>query len=280
MPPECKDPIISNSAGRFRMNRPGSDLRRLREDMGLTTRDVEAASTALVRKYQNHKYAVPISRLCEFETRGMIPSIYRLHSLSVIYRQDFDQLLRLYGVGMDSSVSDVQTGSSVVPRHYSSVIAASSVDGIPQRSAFNSRKTVYLGQITQHLTEAFSLAYLQQFANSGSTYGYIGSEDWTMYPLLPPTSLVQIDESRNRVSDGRWASEYERPIYFVETRERPVCCWCTRSRAGLILTPHPLSPVQPRILQHHDAEVLGQVVGAALMFRGPHFVPGQSAAPK
>ena len=40
------------------------------------------------------------------------------------------------------------------------------------------------------------LAYLAQFANCEYTYGYIGSEDLTMYPLLPPGTFIQVDESK------------------------------------------------------------------------------------
>jgi hypothetical protein len=96
------------------------------------------------------------------------------------------------------------------------------------------------------------------------TYGYIGSADLTMNPLLPPGSFVQVDESRNQVLKGNWRSEYERPIYFVETREGYTCSWCTRSREELILLPHPLSPVPPRVLRVQEAEVIGQVVGVAM----------------
>ena len=64
--------------------------------------------------------------------------------------------------------------------------------------------------------------------------------------------------------DGGWRSEYERPIYFVETRDGHTCCWCTLTREEIILQPHPLSPVPPRVLRYpQEVEVIGQVVGAA-----------------
>lgn len=67
------------------------------------------------------------------------------------------------------------------------------------------------------------------------------------------------------MEEGAWRSEYERPIYFVETRTGYTCCWCTLEQDKLILQPHPLSPVQIRVLDHpKEAEVLGQVVGAAM----------------
>jgi len=102
---------------------------------------------------------------------------------------------------------------------------------------------------------------------------FIGSEDLTMYPILPPGSFIQVDESRDKVREGGWRSEYERPIYFVETREDHTCCWCTLTREEIILQPHPLSPVPPRVLRYpQQAEVIGQVVGVAMRLGEWHSV--------
>lgn len=253
-PITLEDPVLSNA---------GSALRRLRHRKGLTTRDVEAASAALARKYRNHKYQVPISRLCQFETGRTTPSIYRLYSLASIYHQNLEQLLRWYGIGTSNPISEPESGSSLVSQSGRSVRGVDASVGTEH--AFDSRKTSYLGQIAGRVREALSIEHLEQFANPNSSYGYIGTDDWTMNPLLPPATVVQIDESRNRISAGGWTSEYERPIYFLEMRGKHVCCWCTASREAIILTPHPLSPVPPQVLQHHDAEILGQVVGAVLM---------------
>ena len=263
------------------VNRVGPAIRRLREELGLTTREVEAASAGLARKYRNNKFAVPISRLCEFETRGATPSIYRLYSLAAIYRKDLDYLLRLYGIGADDSVCERQATSSVLPRRETSAIVAHPQDvAIAREIAFNPRRTRYLGQIAGQIRSALPFAYLQQTAGSSCTYGYVGTEDWTMYPVLPPGSLVQIDETQNHVFNGAWASEYERPIFFVEMRGSYACCWCTVGRDFIILQPHPLSPVAPKVLQPHEAEVLGQVIGAALIFhqKAPLMAPTRTQA--
>jgi hypothetical protein len=109
------------------------------------------------------------------------------------------------------------------------------------------------------------LGYLAQFGDRKYTYGYIGSEDFTMYPILPPGTFIQVDESRNLVAEGAWRSEYERPIYFVETREGYTCAWCAIQDDGLVLQSHPLSPVRVRLLKHpQEAEIVGQVVGVAM----------------
>jgi hypothetical protein len=108
------------------------------------------------------------------------------------------------------------------------------------------------------------LNWLKRFANSRYTYGYIGENDLTMYPILRPGSFVQIDESMNKVVQGTWRSEYDRPIYFLETREEFLCCWCRQRGAEIFAEPHPLSPVQPRSFRQGEAEILGQVVSVAM----------------
>jgi transcriptional regulator with XRE-family HTH domain len=243
----------------------GPNLRIVRENLGLTMRDVETASERLARRHDNEEYFVPISRLSDFETKGVIPGIYRLYSLAVIYRRDFRELLGWYGVSLEVAVSDLETCAP--PRsHLSNALSNANAIQMPVRMdpSFDLRKTLNFGRMVEQWGSV-PLAYLEQLAKTDFTYGYIGSEDLTMYPILPPGSFIQVDESRNKVSEGGWGSEYERPIYFVETRDDHVCCWCALAREEIILQPHPLSPVAPRVLRYpQEAEVLGQVVGVAM----------------
>jgi transcriptional regulator with XRE-family HTH domain len=243
----------------------GPALRMMREKLGLTMRDVETASEKLARKHGNEEYFVPISRLSDVETKGVTPSIYRLYSLAVIYRTTLREMLRLYSVEVDFSISDFESSSP--PRsHLSAALGRATVAQMPVRMdpSFDPRKTLNFSRVIEEWGTV-PLVYLEQLSKTGFTYGYIGTEDLTMYPILPPGSFIQVDESRNRVTEGPWRSEYERPIYFVETRDEHVCCWCTVTQEEIILQPHPLSPVSARVLQYpEDAEVIGQVVGVAM----------------
>jgi hypothetical protein len=101
-----------------------------------------------------------------------------------------------------------------------------------------------------------------------------------MYPRLMPGSFIQVDEKKNEVVEGVWRTEYERPIYFVETREGYTCTWVSIKGEAIILQPHPLSPVQIRVLRHErDAEVIGQVVGIAMRL-DRHQAPQRAPEPK
>lgn len=258
----------------------GQNLRILREKLGLTMRDIETASDRIARKYSNEEYLIPISRLSDFETKGVIPSIYRLYSLAVIYRRDLRELLMWYGVAIEIPISDLELAAP--PRsHISHALAGTQVVQMPVRMdpAFDPRKTMNFGRMVEQWGTV-PLHYLEQFSKVDFTYGYIGSEDLTMYPILPPGSFIQVDESRNKVLEGGWRSEYERPIYFIETREGHVCCWCTLGRDDMILQSHPLSPVPPKVVKQTHAEVVGQVVGVAMRLGEWRSVPDSVLTPK
>jgi transcriptional regulator with XRE-family HTH domain len=243
----------------------GQNLRTLREQLGLTMRDVETACAKIAERHSNEEYAIPPSRLSDIETKGIVPSLFRLYSFSVIYRRDMRDLMRWYGVDLNNTAVDLEF-ISPPKSHFSHAVANLSNVQLPVRldPSFDPRRTANFGRLVEQWG-LVPLAYLAQFASCEFTYGYIGSEDWTMYPILPPGSFVQVDESKNKVADGGWRSEYERPIYFVETREGYICSWCTLTGDDIILQPHPLSPVPPKVLRYpQNAEVIGQVVGVAI----------------
>src|SRR5256885_4773413 len=244
---------------------PGQQLRTIREQLGLTMREVEIASARIAAKHGNDDFSIPLSRLSDIETKGIVPSIYRLYSLAVTYRCDLRDILSWYGIDVNNAASDLNV---IEPRksHRADVLQGATAVRVPLRMdpSFDARRTANLGRMVEQWG-VVPMVYLAQFANRHYTYGYIGTDDFTMYPLLLPGSFVQVDESRNKVASGMWRSEYERPIYFVETRTGHVCCWCTLKGDQLVLQPHPLSPQAVRMLRHpQDAEVIGQVVGVAM----------------
>jgi hypothetical protein len=228
-------------------------------------REVEGASARIAARHGNDEFLIAPSRLSDIETKGVVPSIYRLYSLAIIYRLDVREILAWFGIDLGAAAQDLVL--SLPPKsHRAEFLPASGVMQLPIRldPSFDARRTANLGRIVEQWGTV-PLAYLEQFSHDQYTYAYVGSEDLTMYPLLPPGTFLQVDETRNRVVQGVWHSEYERPIYFVETREGYTCCWCTLQGDNIVLQPHSLSPVAPRMLRHpKDAEVIGQVVGIAV----------------
>src|SRR6195256_7101044 len=85
----------------------GKSLRTLREKLGVTMRDIETSSARMAEKYRNEEFAIPPSRLSDIETKGVVPSIFRLYTLAAIYRSDYRELLSWYGIDLSSIAADV-----------------------------------------------------------------------------------------------------------------------------------------------------------------------------
>ena len=255
---------------------PGDKLRSLRERLGLTLRDVEAASSRIAENHQNPDYTIPISRLSDIETKSIVPSIYRLYSLAAIYRASLPELLALFDVDLgrihvDSTVVNPTQTHLAKNFHAFSVRMPVKLD-----PAFSLSKTSNFGRLIMEWGTA-PLVFLEQFENANFTYGYIGLDDFTMYPLLLPGSFVQVDESKNKVVDAQWQNEYERPIYFVQTRQGFTCCWCDQEGANTVLLPHPLSPVRARTVRSdRDVEILGQIIAVAMRLDSSSLSPGST----
>ena len=69
--------------------RPGDQLRELRNRLGVTTREVEELSRKLAERTGNDEYYISNAWLTQLENKDSVPSIYKLFSLSVIYRSTF-----------------------------------------------------------------------------------------------------------------------------------------------------------------------------------------------
>ena len=79
---------------------PGNQLKRLRNRLGITIRQVETYSRRIAQMKGNKSFVISDTWLTHVENKGFTPSIYKLFSLSVIYRKRFADLLALYGIDL------------------------------------------------------------------------------------------------------------------------------------------------------------------------------------
>jgi hypothetical protein len=87
----------------------------------------------------------------------------------------------------------------------------------------------------------------------------IGATDRMMWPLLPPGSLLQLDQTVRSIDDCPF-NEFDRPIYLIEYRNRFYCCHARRRRDAISLISHGDSQWPPSIsIPFKDAKVRGQV---------------------
>lgn len=236
----------------------------MREQLGLTIRDVESATARLAGKYANPEFSVQLSRLSDIETKGVVPSVYRIYALAVIYRRDVREIMKWYGINVDSYAEDLEVVAPPNSQRLEGLGIAQEIRMPVKTDPLQLSNTANISRIIAKWG-AVPLTFLRQFELSEYTYFYIGTDDLTMYPLLMPGSFVQVDEKQNKILSGPWPSEYERPIYFVELRTGFRCAWCELDGDRLILQPHPLSPQKTAIYKYpQEAEIVGRVVGIAM----------------
>jgi transcriptional regulator with XRE-family HTH domain len=246
------------------MDDAGQKLKRARERLNLRYRDVEEASLRIAERHQNEEFIIALSRLSDIENKGTVPTIYRLYTLCVIYRLKLSDVLTWYGVNPAEITSD----SAAVPlaeTHFAASPSDAEVElPLALDPGLDFRKTTFISRMIQRWGKV-PLSLLNGLDVQNHRYAFIGSEDWTMYPLIPPGSLVMIDESRRKIVNSGWTTEFERPIYFLEHRQGYVCGWCTLNENQLVVQPHPASMCAPQVWIHPEQiEVVGQLTGVAM----------------
>jgi transcriptional regulator with XRE-family HTH domain len=247
--------------------RAGEQLRELRNRLGITTREVEEFSRAIAEDRQNEEFYLSNAWLTQLENKNSVPSIYKLYSLSVIYRIKFNDLLKLFGI----DVSATMHYQCALPLQNTHLAAFEPPD--PEQAVtfpvrfdrnFSLNKTSLIARMVEVWGEV-PIALIQRLDVRHCQYGFIGKDDYTMHPLLRPGSFVQIDNQVSRTQIQEWRTEFDRPIYFIELRDSYACAWCEVRGSQITLIPHPLSGCTLRQFAHPgEAEIIGQVTGVAM----------------
>jgi transcriptional regulator with XRE-family HTH domain len=243
------------------MEDAGQKLKRVRERLRLRFRDVEEASSKIAQRHKNDEFTIALSRLADIENKGTVPSLYRLYALCAIYRLDISEVLEWYGIKLSDMLADAagveieRTHTiGITPDSHGEVVLPLALD-----PGMDVRRTTFLSRFIQRWGK-IPLMLLNGVDLKGYRYAFVGTDDWTMDPLIPPGSLVLIDESRRKVASGGWTDERDRPIYLIEHRDGYMIGWCHLQGGQLTLIPHPASTVPPRVFAYpSEAEVIGQV---------------------
>ena len=97
----------------------GRRLRAVRERLRLSTREVEHLSNEIALKKNASHYYISRSWLGALEAGKLTPNIFRMKSLSLIYKRDVDELLSYFGIGIRSAGAEhelVRT-AALLPAH-------------------------------------------------------------------------------------------------------------------------------------------------------------------
>ena len=235
----------------------GGKLRATRLAWKLTLREVEQRSLRLAKQWGNPAYRISASWLdrVERENRGL--SATKLIVLANVYSLTPEQMLSLCPA----------PGAPSTPLEHISVPNATLLAEGPleNHAKFWLPDTL----VTDIPPRATSLLPLEQGTlPEHFRRGIIGRQDRTLEPMIRAGSIVLIDtQKRSIASRKEWNHEFDRPIYFLLTREGYVSGFCELDRETdwLTVIPHALSFASNRRWRYRkEIEVIGTVVAATI----------------
>jgi transcriptional regulator with XRE-family HTH domain len=244
---------------------PGLHLRQAREALGLTYREVEQASYELAAKRGRPDFIVHISRLADIENRNVVPSLHKLYSLATIYHLSPLEISAWYEAPLQQTFEDGATFPA--PRTHLHEFPVSFSLAPQSGSASVSDSTALLSEQPDNLR---CFPGMKRESTIRFRYGYIGLSDRRMAPILRPGSMVVVDTALRNIDGDEWNTEYDRPLYFVETRGGYRCGWFLKLKSRLVMQPHMLSHCAPEAWRTPtEAEVVGKVVGVITYLNEP-----------
>jgi len=261
----------------------GKRLRAKRLRARLSTRAVQKLSQQIAQEKDNNQdYYISHGWLTEVENGRFTPSIYKLYSLSLIYKCSYLKIMGFFGI----NVLDAAREQRLVSLPHTHLIGSNlELPGQTIMLPVELRRNVELAKtnLVSRMFETWGgipIALLQQMDLRECLCGYIGLEDYTLYPLIRPGSFVEIDERQNRVKPGNWQNEFDRPIYFVELRNGYACSWCELDGNQLMLVPCPQSRGQIRQLRYPtEADIIGRVTAVTMRIADVRGSQGREASP-
>jgi transcriptional regulator with XRE-family HTH domain len=254
------------------IQRAGAKLKAIRMRLGLSVREVARRSVILMAERQNRDFSLSRGWINDVEKGRFVPGTFKIASLSVIYQRSIAEIHALFGI----EPGDITKERPLFRPPKTHLLLPPDEPGsdsgeLPEGPDVTSRleSTNLLSKLV-NIWGDVPVPLLRHLDLRRSLYGYIGTEDRTMSPLIPPGSFVQIDAKQTRVKrdtakKSAGQSPFTRPIYFLDTRTGYACGWCEIKDGVLTLIPHPDSGEQTRTFRYpSEVEVVGRVTGIAM----------------
>jgi transcriptional regulator with XRE-family HTH domain len=235
----------------------GAKLRTIRQQWKLSLREVQERSLRFAQERGNLSFKLSASWLNRLEREKHELTVNKLIVLADIYNLPTAQLLRsIYPEDQNPDLNQLSSPNATMLLTEGR-LAEQAKYLLPDM----------LGP-DQPPDETGLLSVDDCLSRTPYRRGIIGKRDRTLDPMIPAGSIVQIDTKRRAIpSRKEWTLEFQRPIYFLMTRDGYVCGWCEldKSSEWLTIVPHPLSPTPSRRWKYRtEIENMGRVVRVAI----------------
>ena len=233
----------------------GAGLRAARNHWELTLRDVEERSNRLAQEWGNPAYRISASWLDRVERDKGGLSATKLIVLATIYGLTAEQMLALCSPAL-KEVSSLELAST------------SNATLLLNQGPMEQVAKAWMPEnlVTDPPPEETTLLPSPEgLSKTHYRRGVIGRRDRTLEPMIRAGSLVLIDTRKRAIASRlEWTHEFDRPIYFLLTRNGYVSGFCELDKQSdwLTLVPHALSFESNRRWRYKkEIEVIGTVAG-------------------
>ena len=213
----------------------------------------------------DERYLISQSSLSDYEVLDTPPRhFHKSISLCALYGLPFSVFLRAIGVIPEHA------GTESMPDYF---VARSSPQGVPQITRGNDKVNVD-GFLETLLKECGGVPFFLRNTIEGisglstaslDNFVWIGGERNPLHPYLTNGLLVLVNRRKRSPIYLRSKPLWQEPIYVIQKRDGTYLCACCGVESGTLVV-HPYSPHFYRPIQlrnHHDAEVIGQIVAIA-----------------
>src|SRR5712671_5249655 len=163
---------------------PREQLKSIRFRLGITTREVADFSQKIAEAEGNPEFHISNAWLTQVENSDSVPSIFKLYSLSSIYRIKFTDLLLLYGLDLQH-LSRNQMDSPLPDTHLTNLEVYDQERTVSFPIRFDRSFDIDNTNLLSRLVEVWGevpIALIQHLDIRHGLYGYIGLHDMTLYP--------------------------------------------------------------------------------------------------
>ena len=250
----------------------GDRLREIRNRIGVTTREVAQMSRRIADAEHNDEFLISNPYLTQVENKTRMPSVYKLFTLASVYGLTYTYLLSLYGVDL-TKIIRYHGQMPLRKTHLATLDSGDGASAIELPIRFDAGLNLNHTTLLSRMIEAWGrvpIELIKGLSPRHRLYGFVGLDDFTLYPLLRPGSFVEINPELNKPRHAMPRSEFDRPIYFLDLKEGYACAWCEIVADNLLLQSHPLSPCETRIVKFpSEARIIGEVTCIAMRIGPP-----------
>ena len=140
----------------------------------------KSSAARIAEDRQNEEFYISNAWLTQLENKNSIPSIYKLYSLSVIYRTKFNDLLTVFGIDLGAT-SRYQLALPLQNTHLTSFESLDPEKAITFPVRFDKSFSLDTTSLISRMVEVWGevpIALIQKLDVRHCQYGYIGIQDY------------------------------------------------------------------------------------------------------